>query len=290
MSELERIQAKVTQLYYSHLKKYRNIEENLHLSLPHIPLISEAYLENRIIIMGQETNTWYREGDNDLLNVYLKKYDEKNPDPLYGTEPYRKFISESVEAYPGKFWEFAKNLYSKNLIEGPIQKNGYLGHCWINLFSVEALEGKKDSDGRPTKNTDLRDKVLALQDGLLYELLSILKPKILIALIGGNLSSAFMVDSMGLNWKNDQLKWSTIDPNQIMGDHELVEYQVNLTNHPLDGVKILRTYHPSYFMGRINGNKKLKKKMEDEAIDYSISEYYQKLIFEWISKNIEATS
>ena len=277
---LELIQKEVTELYYNHFKDYQG---GMNLSRPHIPLISEAFLQNRIIILGQETNTWYRQGEDDLLNFYLKNHNSH--DPYYGTEPYLEFIRDSVERYPGKFWEFAKKLYDKGLIEGPIQKNGHLGHCWLNLFSVEAVSEKGNTKGRPTNDPLLSKKIIDLQQNLLLNLLKLLKPKLLIALTGRKLNPQLFNQSLGLPW--EEIEWITIDETGIFNDQHVSEVKIINSEHPLFGVKIIQAYHPSFFMGRINGTKKIRNKMDGQAINDSISQYYQNILFKWLKENIK---
>lgn len=147
-SQLNEIQKRINQIFF---ETFRNYKGGLNLSRPLIPLISENYLKNRVIIIGQETNTWYKEGEDDLNNIYLKDYNSS--DIFYGTSVYKKFIKEAAPRYGGKFWEFTKALYSKIFFNGQLQEDGYLGHCWINLFSVESVGEKGNQKGRPTNNS-----------------------------------------------------------------------------------------------------------------------------------------
>ncbi|MGM0947152.1 MAG: hypothetical protein ACQEW9_18400 [Bacteroidota bacterium] len=275
--KLEEIQKSVSHLFYEYLKEYKG---GLNLSLPHIPLISEAYLKNRIIVLGQETNTWYGEGNDDLSEMYLKNYDSENI--YYGTEPYKTFIKDSSQKYGGKFWQFNRSLYSEGLIEDPIQKDGYLSHCWLNLFFVEAVGEKGNTEGRPTSNIKLKSEILSLQQDLLLRLFEVLKPKILIALTGKPLDVALFKESLKLEWHENHTDWSSVDNFGIFTPYELSEVQVKKAGHPLQNTKILRAYHPSYFLGRINSNKKLKKLAEEKELKGSLSQHYQNVVFDWL--------
>jgi hypothetical protein len=279
--QLENIQRQVSELFYHQFEKYTG---GLNLSRPHIPLISEAYLKNRIVIIGQETNTWYRQGDDDLYNFYLQNYDASNP--YYGTEPYREFIRDSAGAYPGKFWEFAKKLYDKGLIEGPLQKDGFLGHCWINLFAVEAVPEKGSKVGCPTSNSKLAAEIAALQNHLLLDLFQILKPKMIIALTGQSLDPMLFNKSLGLSWEGD-MRWSPVDSAGVLECHELAEVAILVKEHPLFGVKLVRAYHPSYFMGKINSSKKLSARLATVADHVNPSQYYQNTLSKWIDEKIQ---
>tara|TARA_R110002020_G_scaffold475701_1_gene711816 strand:- start:347 stop:1219 length:873 start_codon:yes stop_codon:yes gene_type:complete len=275
--KLEEIQKSISHLFYDYFKEYKG---GNNLSLPHIPLISEDYLNNRIIVLGQETNTWYRKGDDDLREIYLKNYEPENI--FYGTEPYKQFIEGPSQNYGGKFWQFNRSLYSEGIIEGTFQKEGYLSHCWLNLFFVEAVKEKGDLNGRPSSNAQLRTEILRLQKDLLFRLIEILKPKVLIALTGKSLDPALFKDSLKLEWNEDHTVWSSVDASEIFQPHELSEVQVIKTGHPLQNTKILRAYHPTYFLGRINSNNKLKKIAEEKELKGNLSQHYQNVIFDWV--------
>lgn len=278
--QLNETQQKVTQLFFQTFNGYRG---GLNLSKPLIPLISENYLKDRVLILGQETNTWYKEGDDDLLNVYLKNYDPS--DIYYGTSVYRTFIKSAAPRYGGKFWEFARNLYTKKYFNGQFQEDGYLGHCWINLFSVESVGEKGNSKGRPTTNPKLRIEVINLQKELLFKLMEILRPKLIIAFTGRTLDSPLFIQGLGFDWSKSQLEFIPVDTAGIFDLGHLAEVKILLPEHPLFNTKFIRCYHPTYFMGRINTNKKLRKLAEEHKIEGSISKHYSNAVENWIKKN-----
>lgn len=278
--QLKEIQKSISQLFF---QTFNNYKGGLNLSKPLVPLISENYLKNRVIVLGQETNTWYKEGDDDLLNIYLKNYDPS--DIYYGTSVYKKFIDEAAPSYGGRFWKFAKNMYSKNILNGQFQEDGYLGHCWINLFSVESVIEKGNSNGRPTNNSKLKSEILNLQKELLFRLMEILKPKLLIALTGWKLDSPLFMHGLGFDWSKNHLEFKSVDPVEVFGVGHLAEVKVVLPDHPLSNSKIIRSYHPSYFMGRINTNKNRRLFADGYKIEGSLSSHYQKVMENWIKNN-----
>jgi hypothetical protein len=279
--KLQDIQKQVIDAFY---QQFKNYEGGLNLSRPHIPLISEGYLKNRVIVMGQETNTWYRKGEDDLKDYYLGHYDPSNTN--YGSEPYKEFVKNSAEKYSGAFWRFSRKLYLNNVLEGNLQNDGFLSHCWINLFTTEAVNEKNEIDGRPTKNLILRNEVLSLEKGLHLKLFEILKPEMLILLTGLFLTTDLINSTFQLDF--NELEYPTIDNNEVFGSHELCELKINSPSHPLFSSKIVRAYHPTFFLGgRINKVKKLQLRAEKVGLQIGINQHYNDTLQGWIKLNLK---
>ena len=117
--EAERLQNLVYKLFISTLISR---ESKFRLSYPLIPRISEEYLRNRIVVVGQETNTWYDTGSKygDYNDVFLNKKHEIEKESLCNR--YDDFVNKHVREYGGKFWSFNRLLYEKGIIEGDIVK------------------------------------------------------------------------------------------------------------------------------------------------------------------------
>jgi len=103
------LQAKIIQLFKNKLNK----KSEMDLSYPFIPRISENYLSNRIVIVGQETNTWYKtyNGVNDYNLFVDSSIEDVYNDALVNR--YDAFIKDSIEKYGGKSWKFQKKLYQE---------------------------------------------------------------------------------------------------------------------------------------------------------------------------------
>jgi hypothetical protein len=98
MTELETLQKAINDLFYQTFKEY---EGGKGYSKPLIPVISERYLENRVVVMGQETYTWFRDTDDDLKNRYL------NEDGRAETlNNYTDFVTERALKKGGKFYYY----------------------------------------------------------------------------------------------------------------------------------------------------------------------------------------
>jgi hypothetical protein len=278
--QLSKIQNDITQLYFETFKKY---DGGLGLSIPHIPRISMNYLINRTIVVGQETNTWYGDGLNgedklkDLFDNHAGEIEKYCLDEAYDT-----FIQKEADCYGGNFWNFNRLLYTEKILDGKMVNDvNTLSHCWINLFAVEACKNKKDEWGRPTVNRPLAAKVLEMQDDLLHKVFEILQPKCIIFLTGH--SNDYALFRTAITTKYDK---KAIDSNGVLNDCELAQIIVNDPDNVLHNTKIARTYHPSYFLGRINVYKNLRERKKAQGISISNSEYYKKVLFDFLNPHV----
>jgi len=265
------IQDEINNLYFERFKNYSN---NLGLSVPLIPRISEKYFENRTVIIGQETNTWYRNGNHDgLKNIFLANQD--NIEKVCLNDRYDKFIKNSVSKYSGKFWVFIKLLYEEQIIKNEFIENNNLSHLWLNLFLVEACKDKNDKNGRPTSNSKLAEQVNNLQGNLIREILNILKPKLIISMTGYKLDYILLNNVL-----SNKSIIKSVDSKKILNKEMLGEIIITDKEDILYNTKIIRSYHPTYFMGKINTNKNLRKKLQKMNIISSVANYYQKVFID----------
>ncbi len=190
-NEVVVLQNRINKLF---LETLTTEENEFNLSYPLIPRISNEYLKNRIVIVGQETNTQYNDesANGDYNDIFLNSKNIYDVEKEALNERYDIFVNEAVESYGGKFWEFNRLLYQEQIIDGSIVKNHELTHCWINLFCMEACYDKKDASGRPTKNRLLRNNILNHQNLLTYKILKLLEPKLIIFLTGNSLDSILL--------------------------------------------------------------------------------------------------
>ena len=276
--EMVSLQSRVNKLF---LETLVTEETNFNLSYPLIPRISNEYLKNRIVIVGQETNTWYNDksenGDYNDIFLHSKNIYDIEKEAL--NKRYDIFVNEAVENYGGKFWEFNRLLYQEQIIKGSIVKNNELSHCWINLFCMEACYDKKDTTGRPTKNQSLRNNILNHQKLLTYNLLKLLEPKLIIFLTGNSLDNVLL--QYALNGHKASSK--PIDNRNILEEKHACEI-IPTSGSALHNSTIIRLYHPTYFMGYINGNRQLKIKMDRNNFDRSISSYYLSVVLSFLKK------
>jgi len=252
--------------------QFKNYNGDLNLSVPLIPRISTEYLSNRTIVVGQETNTWYpyKNTIENLAHLFTKYPDELEKECLVNR--YDKFVNEHVEKYGGKFWEFNRLLYSKKIISGNIVQNSSLTHCWINLFLTEAIAKKNHKMGRPTSNRQLAEEIIKLQGDLIARLFEILTPKRIIFLTGHSLDGYLFQTAL----KDVEVIIKPLDPNKVLTCNELAKFEIQDKNHVLFETDIVRTYHPSYFMGRINSrnNTSIRSRILKKGFTQSNSKYY----------------
>ncbi|PHS55598.1 MAG: hypothetical protein COB17_11355 [Sulfurimonas sp.] len=268
----DKLQEKVIELF----KKKLNKESDFDLSYPLIPRISDSYMSNRMLVVGQKTNTWYKSNEkNDYHHFIESSIDKVFDDAL--TNRYDKFSKNSIEKYGGKFWEFQKKLYKENILLNDIIEDGMLSHCWINLFAMEACKNKKDDYGRPTKNENLRDHVLSLQKDLFYELLKLLQPKTIIFLTGHSLDS-IVENGLGIKSGN-MIKTKIIESLEVNKACKISAKEDFLFKE----CNIIRLYHPSYFIAHINTNKTLRSKLSSLGVEKSNAHFYTEEIMRYLN-------
>ena len=270
----DELQTKIIKLF----KEKLNQKSELDLSYPLIPRISDNYMSNRVVVIGQETNTWFKSNKKNDYNCFVESsLDEVYQDALVNR--YDAFAKNSIEKYGGKFWSFQRKLYQENIFSNNIIEKEKLNHCWINLFSMEACKNKTDNNGRPTKNRKLKEHILELQKNLLHELLKLLEPKIIIFLTGNSLD-AIAISSLGLN-KEDITKSKIIDLLNV----ELACKITTNKSSQFYKCHIVRLYHPTYFMARINTYKGLKEKLANHKIKKNNADFYTDEVIKYL-KNI----
>ena len=236
MDNLETIQNEIQRLAY---ERFRNIDCSEYFTYPLIPRISEEYLKNRFVVMGQETNTWYGHIDNP----------EKKENFLEGSlTEYDRFVREKVGSYRGKFWQFSRSLYKRGILDGCIRNGNRLSHCWMNLFCIEksAYQGDEKKN-LPSQNRDLANRVIEIQQDFVFQVLRLIRPKVVLALIGNDNDDLFKRYALG----TENIRSISVDSSNVFGERELAEFKVCEKNNPLYETLIIRAFHPTYFMWRM---------------------------------------
>lgn len=275
--ELKHLQDDINNLVYD---TFRGVSGYDDFSVPCIPRISPQYLKNRFVILAQETDTWYPNcgrfsefAQSKIEDVEKKLYEER----------YDVFSEWASESYPGAFWEFTRNLYNKGILEPPIHTKKWLTHCWMNLFCIEKCVDKRDNHGRPSQHKDLAKEVMSIQGNLVFQILALIKPKIILATTAHFNDSFLLKNGLGSDWS--QVEFKTADEEHIYATNHLAEILIKDESNPLYGVKILRSYHPNFFSKRINRKNifiDIEKQLSDKKM--TKSGYYQKILFETLKK------
>ncbi|MBR2470573.1 MAG: hypothetical protein IKB43_10595 [Fibrobacter sp.] len=242
MDDLEKIQNEIQKLAY---ECFRNVDCSEGFTYPLIPRISEMYLKNRVVVMAQETNTWVGhidcpEKQEKFLGGCLAEYD--------------RFVRDDVARHRGKLWQFSRSLYKRGLLDGCIQNGSMLSHCWMNLFCIEksVYRNDKNKGHLPSQNRELANRVLEIQQDFIFQVLRLIQPKVILALIGNKNDDLLKKYALGTT----NVKSISIDSSNAFGEHELAELKVCENTNPLHETLILRTYHPTYFMGRMKGRER----------------------------------
>ena len=228
MDDLKTIQDEIQMLAYEY---FRNMDCSEDFSYPLVPRISEEYLRNRFVVMGQETNTWKG-------HIYAPDVRENF---LEGSlAEYDRFVREEVPSYGGKFWVFSRCLYEK-FFKRPICNGNALSYCWMNLFCIEKCVCRNDKDKThlPSQNRKLAKRVMNIQHDFVYEVMKLIRPRIILAMIGKKNDDLFEKNVLGTD---------CFDFSELFEKKKILEYKICDEFSPLYGTLILRTYHPSYFM------------------------------------------
>lgn len=246
-----------------------------HFSYPLLPVVSQRYLENRIVIIGQETNSWYKGADDDLAEFVSGN----NTHPA-GFNRYEKFVTEHVPTYKGNFWRFSRRLYEPEggPIKGRIVEKGNLGHLWLNLFFIEQCKGKGHVGGRPTNNPEIRKTVIKLQKDLLKQILIILKPKLVISMTSPGLDPVLKTS---LGFESTE-RFQLVDRKGCFNKWQLAQFKSNLGELDYQ-INFIRSYHPTYFMGRIN---RYNAKFNLPEGFQKANHYYQHLVMNYIKDSL----
>lgn len=274
-SDIIAIQNAILKEFYLRFREY---DGKMGLSAPLIPRISPQYLISRTIVIGQETNTWFPNKDISDNLYHIIKQNPNNLEKDCLIDRYDNFIQNHAQKYGGKFWEFNRLLYKENIIEGEMIENGLLSHCWMNIFMTEAVTGKNKNEGRPTKNKKVANQVMELQTDLVSRILNILSPKRIIFLTGHSLD--YYIQKGALN--KTAICKTPLDEKGILQPHELAIFKIEDSSHFLHSTDIIRAYHPTYFMARINTNKGLRKRLDNNKISDSNSKYYTKALVNYL--------
>lgn len=244
MDDIEKIQNDILDLAY---ETFSCIKAEEWFSFPLIPRISNEYFNNRMVVLGQETNSWLGHFQN---SEQRQVYD----DCLNG---YDSFVKDKVLSYRGKFWAFSRNLY-KDVLNGNICENGRLSHCWMNLFCVEQCpRNGKTKKGKPSQDRKLAEQVIAIQKDFVYQVMKLIRPRVILALIGNRNDDIFAKYALGVDY-------GCIDRSPLnfaFGEKQLAKFKVQDKSNPLHETLIIRAYHPSYFMGRMKGDKSSYQKL-----------------------------
>ena len=83
----------------------------------------------------------------------------------------------------------------------------------MNLFCVEKCVDKKDNSGRPSRNKGLAEKVMDVQKNLVFQILTLIKPKIVLATTGHANDVFLLKNALGTDYS--QVRFKTVDDKEI---------------------------------------------------------------------------
>lgn len=249
-------------------------------SIPLIPRITQEYLDYKLVILGQETATWYPESwykNEDKNHPLYKSYKEFNLyDFINAKESDVERICQvcrydrHVQYVYGKgkktqgLWGFSKKI-CREVLGHRIKPNTGIPFCLLDLFCTETVEfhGEK---GKPSQNEALAGEVMNMQSDLLYQILTLIEPKAILATTNEKNDDILKQYALG----DPKAKNTTVDESGKFTTGEIA--RIKIGQGALKDTEVLRTYHPNYFYGS-GYSQGIRKMMNKEKI-----KPYQELI------------
>lgn len=281
MSEIDDLQSEINHLAYTTFKqgcKGYSTERLKDFSIPLIPRITQEYLDNknRLVILGQETSTWYGKGwyenedkNDELYGLYkeFNLYDfinakESEVERICQVCRYDRhvhFICDTEDGARKKgIWGYSKKICREVLgvhIKPPPKNSPKtklkidIPFCLLELFCIETV--KYDENGwpspkqedQPSQNEDLAKEVIKMQGNLICQILELIKPKAILATTNYKNDGFLKQYALG----DPAAKIIAVDKSGRFSIDEIAFMEIG--QDALKGTKVIRTYHPNYFYG-----------------------------------------
>jgi hypothetical protein len=189
-----------------------------HYSAPLLLHVDADYCaaDVRLMVVGQQTNTWWGPDGWDTL--------QDNPTPIdFLLKMYKEFALGKARGkkYPGPFWGAVHSLAERLAAASGRQ----CGLIWSNLNRVDRAGSKKNPDARPTDRVEASLTTLPL----LEEEIKILAPHVVVFFTGP---------------RYDQLLDTTFPG--VLHDELRRKSPYGVLTHPALPTASFRTYHPNY--------------------------------------------
>ena len=288
MSKVEDLQREINRLAYTTFKQRckgssGTMERLKDFSIPLIPRITQKYLDYGLVILGQETSTWYGKGwyeNEDKNHPLYKLYKEFNLYDFINAQEsdvericqvcrydrHVDYIFNTKEgSRKGGLWGYSRKI-SREVLGEP-------AFCLLELFCIETVkynngQPSPKQEDQPSQKEELAKEVIEMQGDLMYQILKLIKPKAILATTNHKNDDFLKQYALG----DPDAKNIAVDKSGLFSIDEIAFMEIG--QRALKGTKVIRTYHPNYFYGS-NYNKGPRKVIEDKK-----REPYQKLISE----------
>ena len=215
-------------------------------SSPHLISLNSTKVTTDIMIIGQETNSWY--------GSYL---DFRNRGVKEQMNIYDTFMDENYQNMNTLFWRYTKNIIN----------NDNLVPVWTNIFKFDLGDAKGSTKNISKASKEEYAKIIEFHQGILAREIEIIQPKIIIFFTGHTYDVLFF----------DPIVKREGDYRELYRNIEALEgideWKCALLNlKKFDGFlnfkgEAFRTYHPIYLNRNLDkfGNKVvafLKEKLE----------------------------
>lgn len=217
-------------------KKFLDSSMSDECSSPHLISLNNSRVNTDIMIIGQETNSWY--------GSYL---DFKNRGVENQMKIYDTFMDENYEKMNTLFWRYAKMLIN----------NDTFVPVWTNIFKFDLGDDKGRDKNISKASKEEYAKIIQFHEGILAKEIEIIQPKIIIFFTGHVYDKLFFDPIVKRDGDYKEL-YRRID--ELNGVDEWKCALLDLKK--FDGFsnfrgKAFRTYHPIYLNRNLDkfGNK-----------------------------------
>lgn len=220
--------------FYS--KKFLDNNMSDEYSSPHLISLNNTRVNTDIMIIGQETNSWY--------GSYL---DFKNRGVDNQMKIYDTFIDESYQKMNTLFWSYSKKIINhKDFV--PV---------WTNIFKFDLGDARGKNKNISKASKEEYEKIIEFHQGILAREIEIIQPKIIIFFTGHIYDKLFFDPIVKKDGDYKELYRSI---GKLEGIDEWKCAMLDLKK--FDGFfnfkgKAFRTYHPIYLNRNLDkfGNK-----------------------------------
>ena len=194
-------------------------------SSPHLISLNNARVNTDIMIIGQETNSWY--------GSYL---DFRNRGVENQMKIYDAFIDENYQKMNTLFWRYMKKIINNNNVV-PV---------WTNIFKFDLGDARGGDKNISKASTEEYAEIIQFHQGILAREIEIIQPKIIIFFTGHTYDKLFFDPIVKRDGDYKEL-YRSIDELEGIDEWKCAFFDLK----KFDGFsnfkgKAFRTYHPIY--------------------------------------------
>jgi len=209
--------------FYSN-KFFNNSTIPMEYSSPHLISLDVNKINTNIMIVGQETNSWY--GDYS---------DFKQRGVESQMKIYSDFMNEKYDSMNSLFWKWVKTITNDNSII-PV---------WTNLFKFDLGDSAKYRNISKASKEEYQ-QIIKFHRGVLAKEIEIIKPKIIVFFTGSPYDKLFF-DPIVIQDNDYRTFYKSIDELSNINEWKCAKLQLkDFEGFESFAGQAIRTYHPMY--------------------------------------------